>query len=96
MMHAIFEITHFGVKHIEILGLIAASLGTISLIPQVIKILNSRSTHSISIIMYIIISIDSILWLCYGISLSLRPLIIQSSITLTCSCLIVALKLLWK
>lgn len=96
MMHAIFEITHLGVKYIEILGLIAASLGTISLIPQVIKILNSRSTHSISLTMYIIISIDSILWLSYGLNLSLRPLIIQSSITLACSCLIVVLKLLWK
>ncbi|ROT46896.1 SemiSWEET family transporter [Candidatus Cardinium hertigii] len=86
----------YTVKHIEILGFIAAGLGTLSLLPQLIKIVLSRSTKSISLIMYIVITIDSLLWIIYGIALSLTPLIIQSSITLACAAAIIVLKLLWE
>ena len=46
--------------NIQILGFIAAILGTCSLIPQVIKILRSHSTSGISLMMYLIIAIDSL------------------------------------
>ena len=83
-------------NNIEILGFTAAILGTCSLIPQVIKILRSRSTSGISLIMYIIIAIDSLLWLTYGFVLSLSPLIIQSLITCCCASIVIATKILWK
>lgn len=83
-------------KHIEILGLSAAVLGTISLIPQVIKIWRTHSTQSISLVMYLIICTDSILWLIYGILLSLRPLIIQSTLTFVCALAVIIMKILWK
>jgi MtN3 and saliva related transmembrane protein len=82
-------------NNIEIVGFIAALLGTCSLVPQVIKILKSKSTVSISLIMYIIIAIDSILWLIYGLTLSLHPLIVQSCITGCCAFIVIITKLLW-
>lgn len=83
-------------EYIDIIGFIAAILGTFSLVPQVIKILKSRTTLGVSMIMYLIICIDSALWLIYGLVLSLKPLIIQSSIILICAFTIVVMKLIWK
>jgi MtN3 and saliva related transmembrane protein len=80
----------------ETLGFIAAFLGTLSLVPQVLKTWNSHSTRDISLIMYLIISLDSLLWLTYGFVLSLTPLIFQSSITFSCASLMIIMKLLWK
>lgn len=84
------------INNIQILGFIAALLGTVSLVPQVIKMWKTRSVQSISLLMYVIISIDSVLWLTYGIVLSLTPLIIQSMLTLTCALSVVVMKMLWK
>lgn len=84
------------INNIEVLGFTAALLGTISLVPQVVKMWQTRSVRSISLLMYVIISIDSVLWLTYGIVLSLTPLIIQSMLTLTCSLSVVTMKTLWK
>lgn len=84
------------ISNIEILGFAAAFLGTLSLIPQVFKTWRSGSTSGISLIMYVVITIDSLLWLIYGVILSLIPLVIQSSITFSCACAMVIMKLLWK
>ena len=84
------------INHIEVLGFIAAALGTISLIPQVIKMWSTRSVGSISLLMYVIISVDSVMWLTYGIILALKPLIIQSTLTLSCSLSVVVMKILWN
>jgi MtN3 and saliva related transmembrane protein len=83
-------------EHIETIGLLAASLGTISLMPQIIKIWTMRSASEISTIMYLIISACSVLWIIYAIVLSLTPLIIQSAITLTCAIAILIMKAVWK
>jgi len=82
--------------NIETLGFIAAFLGMISLVPQVLKTWNSHSARDISLIMYLIIGLDSLLWLTYGFVLSLSPLIFQSSITFSCASLMIIMKLLWK
>ena len=82
--------------NIEILGFTAAVLGTLSLIPQVIKTCKSRTVAGISLIMYVIICLDSVLWLIYGIVLTLIPLIIQSSITFTCAFMMILMKLAWN
>ena len=81
---------------IEFIGFIAAFLGTISLIPQVLKTWKSKSVTDISIVMYLIISIDSVLWLIYGGVLNLMPLIVQSCIILSCAFAMVVMKLLWR
>ena len=56
----------------------------------------SHSVKGISLIMYIIISVDSVLWLIYGGVLDLTPLIVQSSITFTCAFMMIIMKLLWN
>ena len=82
--------------NIEILGFIAAVLGTFSLVPQVVKTWRFQVVSGISLIMYIIIAVDSLLWLIYGIVLSIAPLIVQSTITFSCSFVMIIMKLLWE
>ena len=82
--------------NIDILGFIAAVLGTFSLVPQVVKTCRFRSVSGISLIMYIIITVDSLLWLTYGIVLSIAPLIAQSTITFSCAFVMIIMKLLWE
>jgi len=83
-------------NNIEIVGFTASILGTVSLIPQVLKTWRSRSVSDISLVMYLIIGIDSLLWLIYGLVLALKPLIVQSSIIFFCACIMMIMKLLWK
>jgi MtN3 and saliva related transmembrane protein len=82
-------------ENIEILGFLAAMLGTISLLPQVIKVWRLKCAKSISLIMYIIICIDSILWITYGAIYNLLPLLVQASLTFVCAFLILIMKLTW-
>ena len=52
---------------IEILGYIAASLTTLSFIPQAMRTLSSGDTRGISLSMYALFTSGIALWLVYGI-----------------------------
>ena len=51
--------------HYDIIGYLAAFFSTISLLPQIIKLYRERSARAISIIMYSLYSIGTVLWLVY-------------------------------
>ena len=51
---------------VDIIGFLAAFTSTISLIPQVIKMLQTRSVEDVSIWMIINFLLTSILWILYG------------------------------
>jgi MtN3 and saliva related transmembrane protein len=80
----------------ELIGYAAAFCGTVSLIPQLIKIWKERSAKAISITMYLIYSVAVVLWLIYGIMINSIPLIIAEIITLVLSVAILIMKYLWK
>jgi len=65
----------------EILGFLAAILTTISFLPQVIKIYKSKETKSISLTMYVVLSLGILMWLIYGIHLKSMPMIIANTIS---------------
>lgn len=52
---------------IEVLGLIAAVGTTFGFVPQITKTYQTKDVSSLSLPMYIIICLGSILWLVYGI-----------------------------
>lgn len=66
----------------ELLGYIAATLTTISFIPQAWKTIKTKRTKDISIYMYILLNIGIICWLFYGIQLNSQPVIWANSITI--------------
>ena len=80
----------------EILGFIAAALGSVSFLPQVIKIWRLRSVKDISMSMYILYTISVVLWLIYGIIIKSSPLIIAEMVTLILVSTILVMKYLWK
>jgi len=77
---------------IQILGLFAAALTTISFFPQAYKVIKSRNTQSISLFMYVILVIGVILWLSYGIVKNDLPIILANIVTLIPTLVILFLK----
>ena len=67
---------------INILGGIAGTLTTAAFFPQVIKVVKTRSTQDLSLVMFLILSIGVILWLVYGLYLWALPIIMANSLTL--------------
>ncbi len=80
----------------QYLGYIAGFLTTISFLPQVIKVWNTKSTRDISLGMFLIFTIGVFFWLIYGFLIENKSLIIANIITLILSLLILFAKILFK
>ena len=81
---------------ITILGLVAASLTTACFIPQAIKIIRSKETKNISLLMYICLCTGVVLWFVYGLILKNAPLMMANSISLLLSATILGYKIKYK
>jgi MtN3 and saliva related transmembrane protein len=76
------------------IGLIAGVFTTGSILPQLIKILKSRHTRDISLLMYIFLTLGVLLWLIYGLIINELPIILANgaSLLLTTGVLILKMK----
>lgn len=81
---------------ITIIGMAAACLTTFSYIPQMIKVIKTKRTKDISVIMYFAIMAGISLWLIYGICLKDLPMILANGISLIFTGTIFILKLKYK
>ena len=77
----------------EWLGFVAATLTTASFVPQAAKIIRTRRTQDVSLLMYVAFTVGIGFWLAYGILLDSWPMIIANVITLALSLTILCLKL---
>ncbi|MBN1618154.1 SemiSWEET transporter [Candidatus Dojkabacteria bacterium] len=64
--------------YINIIGLMAGTMGGISLFPQVLKVIRNKSTKDISREMFLLLAGSIFLWLIYGILLNNLPIIISN------------------
>jgi MtN3 and saliva related transmembrane protein len=80
----------------DLLGLAAGALTTIAFLPQVVKTWKTRSTHDISLGMFVLFSLGLVLWLVYGIAIGAVPIIIANTVTLALALVIVYFKLRYK
>lgn len=64
--------------YIEAIGLMAGTMGGLSLFPQVLKVLKTKSTKDISREMFLLLAGSIFLWLIYGILLNNRPIMIAN------------------
>lgn len=78
---------------ITLLGYIAAFCTTCSFVPQVLHILKTGDTHSISLAMYSCFVFGVFLWLVYGLAMQDWPIIIANAITLMLASIILLLKI---
>ena len=78
----------------EVFGLVAGLFTTSSLVPQVIRVFKLRSAHEISLLFNILFLVGGLLWLFYGISYRLFPVIMWNilGVVLTSALFIAKLK----
>ncbi len=77
----------------SIIGLLAATGTTISFVPQVVRIVRTRDTKGISLVMYIVFTAGISLWLVYGVLLNELPIIIANAATLVLALTILGFKI---
>jgi len=76
----------------DALGFVAGTLTTIAFVPQLLRILKTRSAHDISWWMFGILIAGIVMWLWYGIRVDALPVIIANAVTLALAVAIVLLK----
>jgi MtN3 and saliva related transmembrane protein len=67
---------------IDVLGMVAATLSTLSFLPQVIKVWQTRSTKDLSMVTLIALNLGIFLWLIYGLLINKAPVILSNVVTL--------------
>jgi len=80
-------------QNINVIGYCAATLTTISFLPQLIRVIKLRSARDISLGMFLIFTIGTAFWLTYGIVSHSPPVWIANAVTLVLSLSILILKL---
>lgn len=78
---------------IDLVGSVAATLTTVSFIPQVWRVWTTRHTRDISLSMYIAFTSGVALWLVYGMMIASWPIIIANSITVCLAGAVLVMKL---
>lgn len=77
-----------------IISTIAATLTTVSFLPQAVKVLITRQTEALSFWMYLLFTIGVSFWLIYGLLILSYPLIIANIITFILSIIILIIKII--
>lgn len=81
---------------IEILGLVAGTITSVTFLPQVIKIWQTKSAKDISIMMLLLLMLGVILWLIYGLVVMSAAIIYTNSMVLAMSLIMLYFKLKFK
>jgi MtN3 and saliva related transmembrane protein len=77
------------IDNIEIIGLIAAFLTTFAFIPQVYKVIKTKSTDGLSLTTYLIFIVGVSLWFAYGFYKASISMIMGNGITILLSSVII-------
>ena len=82
-----------GVPWVSVIGSVAGISTTSAFLPQVIRAWRTRSTHDISLGMFLLTTFGLVLWLIYGFALDDWPLIVADAVSLLLAVTILGLKL---
>lgn len=77
----------------DLIGYLAASLTTLSFLPQALHTFRTRDVSGISLGMYALFTTGVALWLAYGVLLGAWPLIAANGLTLALALGILVMKL---
>lgn len=83
-------------ENIDLLGLAAGGLTTVSFVPQVLKIWRSKSGNDVSYGMFALFSAGVALWLAYGLVLDAKPIIVANAVTLLLALVVIFLKFRYR
>ncbi len=79
--------------NIEILGLMAGTITSITFIPQVIHVYKTKSAKDISITMLLLLVLGVSMWLGYGIIVKSVSIIYTNSMVFLMACILLFFKL---
>ena len=79
---------------IQLLGITAGTITSVTFVPQVIKIWKTRSARDISLVMLLLLITGVLAWLLYGILVKDAAIIYTNSMVLTMSLILLYFK--WK
>lgn len=78
---------------ISLIGYLAASLTTLSFLPQAFKVITTRNTQGISVLMYVMFVCGLALWLVYGVMIEDTAVSVANLLTLLFALPILIIKL---
>ena len=78
---------------LEWMGYVAATLTTLSFLPQAVKTIRSRDTRGISLGKNVVFTVGVGFWFGYGVALHSWPMIVSNAITFVLAATILGLKL---
>jgi MtN3 and saliva related transmembrane protein len=70
------------VDSVTALGFLAGFLTTVAFIPQLTRVIRTRSTKDLSLPMFLIFTTGVLLWLMYGVAIGSAPVIAANGVTL--------------
>lgn len=77
----------------ELIGYLAATLTTVSFVPQALHSFRTKDVSGISFGMYSMFTLGIALWLVYGLLINAWPIVIANVITLALAAMILVMKL---
>ena len=72
----------------NLLGLLAGLLTTAAFVPQVLKVIKTNDTKSLSLSMYIVFTLGIFLWGVYGIQKNDVPIMLANAVTIVLALII--------
>ena len=82
--------------NLEIIGYAAGFLVAVSLTPQLIKTLRTKSTKDISVLWTLVLTGGLLLWIVYGLANKILPIIVFTSIEFLMISFLFVLKIVYK
>jgi len=76
----------------ETVGFIAASLTTLSFLPQTFLVLRTGNTEGISLVMYMMFTLGVASWFSYGVMTHTLPIMLSNGVTVCLAATILSLK----
>ncbi len=80
----------------DLIGYLAASLTTLSFLPQALHTFRTRDVRGISLGMYTLFAAGVALWLVYGLLLGAWPIVAANAVTLALALAILVMKLRYR
>jgi len=77
---------------VELIGLLAGTLTTLSFLPQAIKVMRERQTRAISLHMYVIFTLGVACWLLYGLLIGSPSVVLANAVTLLLAASVLVMK----
>jgi MtN3 and saliva related transmembrane protein len=80
----------------DLIGYMAACGTTISFLPQAVKTIRTRDTSGISLYMYALFTLGTLLWLSYGVMSGSWPVTAANAVTFVFASIILVYKVRYK